>query len=106
MAKPVTRGALRKRLAEVSHATWIVQGVRDAERTLDGMTVPQPKRPKAPNDVATATQWLEAVIRDGRSLADFSDNEAHRVAAHDLERADQIIRLLEVLGIWEDPDGP
>jgi hypothetical protein len=70
MTKPVTRDALHKRLAEVSHATWIVQSVRDAERTLDSMTVPQPKPPKARSDVATARQWLDC---NSTNLLRFGD---------------------------------
>lgn len=90
------------RLAEVSHATWMLQSVRDVGRTLDGLFVGDPVPPVAPADVVEAERRLAAVRDGGASLRDLSDSPAHHVMPHDVERAEQAVRALEALGLSFD----
>ena len=90
------------RLAEVSHATWMLQSVRDVGRTLDGLFVGDPIPPVARDDVVEAERRLAAVRDDGVSLSELSSSPAHQVMPHDVERAEQAVRALEALGLSFD----
>ena len=49
-----TKDEVIRRLAEVSHATWMLQGIRDGERTFAGLFVADPRPPKNPMEVDEA----------------------------------------------------
>jgi hypothetical protein len=97
-----TRDEVIERLAEVSHATWMLQGIRDYGRAFsDNLASGDPQRigtPELQADVADATRRLNAVRDEGRSLDEFSQDEAQRVMPHDLERAEESVRALEAMG--------
>jgi hypothetical protein len=92
-----TRDDVITRLAEVSHATWMLQGIRDAGRTFEGLTIADPVAALDPSEVGEAERRLAAVRDDGRSLTEFSDHAAHQVMRHDVERAQEAVRALEAL---------
>lgn len=102
------RKEVAKRLAEVSHATWMLQGIRDYGRTFsDNFASGDPQRIGGPEwraDLAEATRRLEAVRDEGRTLEEFSEEEAQRVMTHDLERAEEATRSLEAMGIVFESD--
>jgi hypothetical protein len=96
------REEVKQRLAEVSHATWMLQGIRDSERTFEELFVAEPKPPKDQAQVDEAERRLAAVRDDGRSLDEFSEAEAQRVMRHDLERAEESVKALETMGFVFD----
>jgi hypothetical protein len=92
------------RLAEVSHATWMLQSVRDYGKSLSDLQIP-----RAPDfdrteqwraDVEEAERILAAVRDRGESLEALSPlQRSHHVTCHDRERAAAILAALERLGI-------
>jgi hypothetical protein len=95
----ITRQLLVARLADVSHATWLVQSIRDNGRTFDD---PFDRAARAgsppPEDLARAEAILEGVL-DGRSLEELSANPKHHAHDHDRERALNTVTELERLGL-------
>lgn len=98
-----TRDEVKERLAEVSHATWMLQGIHDYGRTFaDNLESSDANRKGTPEweaDVAEATRRLELVRDEGRSLDEFSEEETQRVMPHDRERAEESVSALEAMGI-------
>ena len=90
MAEPVSREHLIERLAEISHATWIVQGVAGG-RTLEN---PYHAGPVGYADTDEGALTLPPQPRSsrkclrGKSLAELSDNHRHSAGEHDTEPAE------------------
>jgi hypothetical protein len=101
-----TRDEVKQRLAEVSHATWMLQGILDNGRTFADNFASSDQDRKGTSeweaDVVEATRRLEAVRDEGRSLDEFSEAEAQRVMPHDRERAEESIKALEAMGVVFD----
>ena len=104
MSRELTRERLVERIAEVSHATWLLQGVRDQGRRLANPTAAgSPEYGGTEEwlaDCAEAERMLKAVRDDGASLNDLSPNPKHHVKPHDRERAEDTVSELERLGVW------
>ena len=97
----ISRDELVARLAEVSHATWILQGVRDYRRSFKdptGKVVHAETASEYADDLAAAEKLLAAVMAGG-TLATLSDNKHHVPTDHDRERAALTVRELERLGL-------
>jgi hypothetical protein len=90
----------------VSHATWVLQAVRDHLRTYEEpaetMYLHAKGSPEHDTDVKAAEALLERVM-GGEALADFTDNEAHLPTSHDRERARLTVQELQRLGIFPRP---
>lgn len=101
MAALISRAELVERLAEVSHATWVVQGVRDG-RTLENPYGPadaaRVDSDEGRADLAAAEHILAAVL-GGRKLEDVSTNHRHWPSDHDRERAEFTVQEMERLGL-------
>jgi hypothetical protein len=92
---------LVERVAEISHATWMLQAVRDQGRALADLTpplIPEQLDLTRP-DVQEAERILAAVRDDGVSLSDLSANPGHHVTGHDRERARNTVEGLKRLGL-------
>lgn len=104
MSEKLTREQLVERVAEISHATYLLQAVRDQNKRLDEIDPPViPKFEDTPDRRANldrAERMLEAVRAEGASLAEFSDRPGHVPTPHDRERADNTVTELERLGLW------
>jgi hypothetical protein len=98
----VTRDQLVERIAQVSHATWLVQGV-EGGRELAYPFVAGPFEYKDTaewaSDLSRAREMLSAVLQGAR-LEELSDNPAHHVVKHDRERGENTVIELERLQIW------
>lgn len=82
---------LVERLAQVSHATWIFQGVRDYGKTLAECAGRErdPGQPNSEEELAEAKRMLDTVLAGGVLP------EAYPVVEHDRERADFSLQELE-----------
>lgn len=100
----VTEEQLLEELADVSHATWLLQGIRDYGRTLaDPREAPRGYKgtQEWAADVEKAQRMLKAVRDEGDSLKNLSPrNEEHWATEHDEERAKDIVAALKRLHIW------
>jgi hypothetical protein len=94
---------LIERVAQVSHATYLLQAVRDqGTKRLQDITVPVipeiPDTPERREDLALAQEWLDAVL-SGKSLEEFSDKPGHHPTDHDRERARNTVAELRRLDL-------
>jgi hypothetical protein len=99
----ISREELVERIAEISHATWLLQAVRDNSRSLETPTYEPPDYRETDDwraDCARAEEIVRAVRDEGASLSDLSRNKAHQVMPHDYERAENTVLELERLGVW------
>jgi hypothetical protein len=98
----VTSGELEERMAQVSHATYLVQAVRDQNKRLSEITPPPEQdfdvTEERMRDLAVAEEWLEAVLAGG-SLQELSDQPGHLPTPHDRERAENAVKELTRLGL-------
>jgi hypothetical protein len=98
----VTPEELEERMAQVSHATYLVQAVRDQNKRLSEITPPPEQEFEATEermrDLAVAEEWLEAVLAGG-SLQELSDQPGHLPTPHDRERAENAVKELTRLGL-------
>jgi len=103
MTARISREELVERVAQISHATYLLQAVRDQDKRLDEIEVPTvpdfPETPEREKDLARAQAMLEAVRDEGRSLEGASDRPALLPTDHDRERAENTVRELERLGL-------
>jgi hypothetical protein len=100
-----TRDELVDRLAQVSHATYLLQAIRDQDKRLVDIT-PPPKETfeetsERMRDIETAEAWLQAVL-DGRTLNEFSGRPGHLPTDHDRERAENSVQELIRLGLLDE----
>jgi hypothetical protein len=106
MADSISPDELIDRLADVSHATWVLQAVRDNLRPYETPAetdyLHTKGSPEHAGDVEAAEALLERVM-GGEGLAQLTDNEAHLPTNHDRERARLTVRELERLGIFPAP---
>ena len=100
MAELISRHELLARLADVSHATWVLQGVRDYGRSFSDPSGPpvHANEDEGREDILAAEELLAGVLKGG-SLRDLSTNQRHWASAHDEERAEMTLRELERLRV-------
>ena len=98
-----SREAVVEYMAQVSHATYLLQAVRDQNKCLAAIEPPPSQTfvetPQRLEDLATTRQWLQAVVGEGRRLQEFSDKPGHLPTCHDRERAKNAVTALERLGL-------
>jgi hypothetical protein len=98
----VTSDELEERMAQVSHATYLVQAVRDQNKRLPEITTPPEldfeETEERLRDLAVTEEWLVAVLAGG-SLEDHSDQPGHLPTPHDRERAKNAVKELTRLGL-------
>jgi hypothetical protein len=102
----LSREGLVERLADVSHATWLLQSVRDYAKRLDDPTQPGPAHHRGTAewkaDCERAATLLKDVVEGGR-LEELSKDTAHHATPHDHERAERTVEALETLGLTAAP---
>ena len=85
----LSREGVVERLADVSHAAWLLQSVRDYGKRLDDPTKPGPAHYRGTAewkaDCERAAKLLKDVVA-GRRLEDLSKDPAHHASPHDYER--------------------
>lgn len=103
----LSRDELVERLAQVSHATYLLQAVVDQNRRLSAIRPPSKEAfeetSERASDIETAKAWLHCVL-EGGSLEEFSDAPGHLPTDHDRERAENAVKELERLGVLRGAD--
>jgi hypothetical protein len=99
----LTDDEIIQRLADVSHATWLLQSVRDSAKRFDDPGRPGPAHYKGTEawkvDCKRAGDLLRDVIA-GKRLVDLADDPDHHATPHDRERAENSLDALKKLNFY------